>query len=78
MEKFDIDQLYNRLLPRLETLEKERIALVEKLATLKKMGIAIGIVVAIGVDLFCRGFIRCASWRCPRAYLLYHFIPQVN
>jgi len=49
---FDIDELFDRLLPRLESLENERIALTEKLSRLKKIGIGLAIVITVGSAFF--------------------------
>lgn len=50
MEEIKIEQLYNRLLPRMEVLEQERILLSDKFAKLKKIciGLAIVLVIVIG------------------------------
>ena len=49
MEKFDINQLYNRLLPRMEVLEEERIVLKGKLNKLKTISIGVTIILVIGI-----------------------------
>lgn len=57
MNTFDIDQLYNRLLPRMEALEQERIVLVGKLNKLKTISIGVTIILAIGI-----GFLMGLFW----------------
>lgn len=49
MEKFDLDHLYNRLLPRLEVVEQQQLVLVEKLDKLKKICIGVSIAIAIAL-----------------------------
>jgi hypothetical protein len=57
MEKFDIDQLYTRLLPRMEVLEQERIVLAGKLNKLKTISIGVTIILVIGI-----GFLMDLFW----------------
>ena len=52
MNGFDIDKLYNKLLPRLEMLEQDRIKLADRLTMLKKVGIGVGIVLAVVTTYF--------------------------
>lgn len=49
MEKSNIDRLYTKLLPRMEVLEKERIALKGKLNKLKTISIGVTIILVIGI-----------------------------
>jgi hypothetical protein len=57
MEEIKIDQLYHRLLPRMEVLEQERILLSDKFAKLQKICIGLAIVLVIVI-----GYIMGAFW----------------
>ncbi len=56
MKNFDIDELYNKLLPRLEVLEQDRIKLADKLTMLKKISAGVAIVLAIVTAYFAGVF----------------------
>jgi hypothetical protein len=57
MDKFNIESLYKRLLPRLEVLEEERLALLGKLKKLKNISIGIGIILLIAGLAIIGGFL---------------------
>lgn len=75
MEKINIEQLYNRLLPRMEVLEQERIVLADKFTKLKKISIGVAIVLVIVFGYFMGvlfGLLLGAALGITMYTLVYH------